>query len=48
MTRLALMWVLVRAAYVAFYLTDRSTLRTSAQFASLACVLGLFVVAGSA
>lgn len=45
---LAVMWVLVRAAYVAFYLTDRSTLRTSAQFASLACVLGLFVVAGSA
>ena len=40
-------WVLLRVAYLAFYLTGRSTLRSSAQFASLACVLGLFVVAGS-
>ena len=43
---LALAWVLLRLAYVTFYLTDRSTLRSSVQFASLACVLGLFVVAG--
>ena len=43
---LALAWVSLRIAYVTFYLTDRSTLRSSAQFASLACVLGLFVVAG--
>jgi uncharacterized MAPEG superfamily protein len=43
---LALAWVLLRIAYVTFYLTDRSALRSSAQFASLACVLGLFVVAG--
>jgi uncharacterized MAPEG superfamily protein len=44
---LALAWVLLRVAYVAFYLTDRSTLRSSTQFASLACVLALFIVAGS-
>jgi uncharacterized MAPEG superfamily protein len=43
---LALVWVSLRIAYVTFYLTDRSTLRSSAQFASLACVLGLFIVAG--
>jgi uncharacterized MAPEG superfamily protein len=43
---LAVLWVLLRMAYVAFYLSDKSTLRSSAQFASLACVLGLFVVAG--
>jgi uncharacterized MAPEG superfamily protein len=43
---LAAVWVLARVAHVAFYLTDRSTLRSSAQFVSLACVLGLFVVAG--
>lgn len=43
---LALAWVMARVAYVFFYLTDRATLRSSAQFASLACVLGLFVVAG--
>lgn len=42
----ALAWVSLRIAYVTFYLTDKSTLRSSAQFASLACVLGLFVVAG--
>jgi uncharacterized MAPEG superfamily protein len=45
---LAVVWVLVRVAYVAFYLTDRSTFRSSAQFVSLACVLALFVVAGLA
>jgi uncharacterized MAPEG superfamily protein len=44
---LAVVWVLARLAHVAFYLTDRSALRSAAQFASLACVLGLFVVAGS-
>ena len=43
---LALAWVLLRIAYVTFYLTDKSTLRSSAQFASLACVVALFVVAG--
>lgn len=43
---LAAVWVLARAAHVAFYVTDKSTLRSSAQFVSLACVLGLFVVAG--
>jgi uncharacterized MAPEG superfamily protein len=43
---LAVVWVLARVAYVAFYLTDKSTLRTSAQVVSLACVLGLFVIAG--
>jgi uncharacterized MAPEG superfamily protein len=43
---LAVVWVLARVAHMAFYLTDKSTLRSSAQFVSLACVLGLFVVAG--
>jgi uncharacterized MAPEG superfamily protein len=43
---LALAWLIARAAYVAFYLTDKSTLRSSAQFVSLGCVLGLFIVAG--
>jgi uncharacterized MAPEG superfamily protein len=43
---LAVAWVLARVAYVAFYLTDKATLRSTAQFVSLACVLGLFVVAG--
>jgi uncharacterized MAPEG superfamily protein len=43
---LALLWVAARIAYVVFYLTDKSTLRSSAQFVSLGCVLGLFVVAG--
>jgi uncharacterized MAPEG superfamily protein len=43
---LAVAWILVRVAYVAFYLVDKSTLRSSAQLASLGCVLGLFVVAG--
>jgi uncharacterized MAPEG superfamily protein len=42
---IALAWVLARVAYVAFYLTDKSTLRSSVQFLSLACVLGLFIVA---
>jgi uncharacterized MAPEG superfamily protein len=43
---LALVWVAARIAYVVFYLADKSTLRSSAQFVSLGCVLGLFVVAG--
>ncbi|MGH8212660.1 MAG: MAPEG family protein [Rhodanobacteraceae bacterium] len=42
---LALLWVAARLAYVIFYLGDKSTLRSSAQFVSMACVLGLFVVA---
>jgi uncharacterized MAPEG superfamily protein len=45
---LAVIWVLVRMAYVTFYLTDKPTLRSTAQFLSLGCVLGLFVVAGCA
>lgn len=43
---LASVWVLARVAHVAFYLADKDKLRTSAQLASLACVFGLFVVAG--
>lgn len=43
---LALAWVVARVAYVAFYVAGRSTLRSSAQFVSLGCVLGLFMVAG--
>jgi uncharacterized MAPEG superfamily protein len=43
---LALAWIVARVAYVAFYLGDKSTLRSTAQFASLACVLGLFILAG--
>lgn len=43
---LALIWVLARVAYVAFYLSDKSTLRTLGQGVSLVCMLGLFVVAG--
>lgn len=43
---LALLWVLARVAYIACYLGDKSTSRSAAQFVSLACVLGLFVVAG--
>ena len=43
---LALAWVAARVAYTAFYLADKSTLRSAAQFASLGCVLGLFIVAG--
>jgi uncharacterized MAPEG superfamily protein len=42
---LAVIWVLVRVAYVGFYLADQSTLRSSAQFVSLACVIGLFLIA---
>ena len=45
---LAIGWLLARLAYVAFYLTRRSTDRTAAQVVSLLCVLGLFVVAGFA
>ncbi len=43
---LAVVWVLARVAYLAFYLNDKATLRSTAQFVSLACVLGLFAVAG--
>ena len=44
---LAVAWILARVAYVAFYLANRATLRTAAQYSSLACVLGLFVVAAA-
>ncbi len=43
---LALIWVLARIAHMAFYLSDKDKLRTSANAVSFACVLGLFVVAG--
>jgi uncharacterized MAPEG superfamily protein len=42
---LAVIWVVARVAYGFFYLTDKPTLRSSAQFVSLACVLGLFIIA---
>jgi uncharacterized MAPEG superfamily protein len=45
---LAVVWVVARAAYVVFYVADKAALRSTAQFISLACVLGLFVVAGLA
>jgi uncharacterized MAPEG superfamily protein len=41
---LAVFWLLARIAFVAFYISDRSTLRTVMQGMSLACVLGLFVI----
>jgi uncharacterized MAPEG superfamily protein len=44
----ASVWVLARVAHVSFYLADKATLRSLAQFVSLVCVLGLFVVAGLA
>jgi uncharacterized MAPEG superfamily protein len=43
---LAVIWVLARVVYVVFYLADRAALRSTAQFTSLGCVAGLFVVAG--
>jgi uncharacterized MAPEG superfamily protein len=43
---LGVLWVLARVAYVTFYLADKATLRSTAQFVSLACVLALFIVAG--
>ncbi|HMH19472.1 MAG TPA: MAPEG family protein [Burkholderiales bacterium] len=43
---LAVIWVVARVAYGIFYLMDKPTLRSSFQFVSLACVLGLFIVAG--
>lgn len=42
---LAVAWVLTRVAFGILYLADKSTLRTSAQIISVACVLGLFFVA---
>jgi uncharacterized MAPEG superfamily protein len=42
---LAVIWVVARVAYGIFYLTDKPILRSSVQFVSLACVLGLFSVA---
>lgn len=45
---LAVVWVVARAAYVAFYLANKAALRSAAQFISLACVLGFFVAAGLA
>jgi uncharacterized MAPEG superfamily protein len=44
---LAIAWLAARLAYVAFYLTGKSTLRTTAQVASLVCVVGLFILAGA-
>lgn len=43
---LAVVWVVARVAYAAFYLADKAALRSASQFVSLGCVLGLFVVAG--
>jgi uncharacterized MAPEG superfamily protein len=43
---LAMLWVVARVAHLIFYLADKSTLRSSAQFMSFVCVVGLFVVAG--
>ena len=43
---LAAIWVAARVAYVVLYLADRAALRSAAQFVSLGCVAGLFVVAG--
>jgi uncharacterized MAPEG superfamily protein len=43
---LAAVWVVARVAHVASYLSGKDKLRTSTQIISLACVLGLFVVAG--
>jgi uncharacterized MAPEG superfamily protein len=43
---LAVAWVLVRVAYVSFYLADKAAQRSGAQFLSLGCVVALFVVAG--
>ena len=45
---LVVVWVVARAAYVAFYLANKAALRSAAQFISLACVLGFFVAAGLA
>ena len=45
---LAVVWVVARGAYVAFYLANKAALRSAAQFISLACVLGFFVAAGVA
>jgi uncharacterized MAPEG superfamily protein len=42
---LAVVWVLARIGHLAFYIADKSTLRSVMQVVSLACVLGLFVVA---
>jgi uncharacterized MAPEG superfamily protein len=42
---LAVAWVAARVAYGIFYLTDKPILRSSVQFVSLGCVLGLFIVA---
>jgi uncharacterized MAPEG superfamily protein len=45
---LALAWVAMRVGHAAFYIADRPTLRSTCQFISLACVVGLFIVAGLA
>ncbi|PWG61548.1 MAPEG family protein [Spiribacter halobius] len=42
---LALLFVLLRLAYGAAYITDRPTLRSSLWTAAFACVAGLFVAA---
>lgn len=44
---LALVWAAARIVHAGSYLAGWSTLRSTAHFMGLACVLGLFVVAGS-
>ena len=43
---LAVVWVVARVAHMAFYVGNAATLRSLAQVLSLACVLGIFAVAG--
>ena len=45
---LSVAWLVARIAHLTFYLSGRSAARTTAQVASLFCVLGLFIVAGLA
>lgn len=45
---LAVLFVVLRLIYGAFYLSDRALLRSLTWFLGLACVIGLFVVAGLA
>lgn len=45
---LAVLFIVLRLIYGAFYLSDRALLRSLTWFLGLACVIGLFVVAGLA
>ena len=45
---LAVAWLVARVAYLGFYAANKAAPRSAVQFLSLACVLGLFVVAGLA